>query len=343
MTERDTSVPTVSIILPTYNRARFLPEAFASIRAQSFSDWELIVVDDGSSDETCDLIPKLAGDIEQHVRYVNQENRGAYGARNTGLGHAQGTYIAFYDSDDRWLPHHLKDCVEGLEADDGVDWIYGACRIVNLETGETLDRNTFYLREGPRPFMRLDSRHVGRMRVVSDRSVIRCMILHGLYNGLQNSVIRSRLFRGVRFESASRNEAEDQLFVIRMLARGHQLAYLDNVHVEYRVHAENSSGSASGSQLEKRLRVQKTLIDGYERLPADVELSASERRALRRRLSREYFWLLGYALLWQHGRHAEALEEFRRGLAYEPWNLAFLKTYSLARVKVALRSLMRSQ
>src|SRR5438105_13937181 len=92
--------PAVSIILPTYNRAKFLPQALASIRAQQFTDWELIVVDDGSTDDTAAVVRGLATDITQPVRYVRQENQGPYAARNTGLDHAAGELVAFFDSDD---------------------------------------------------------------------------------------------------------------------------------------------------------------------------------------------------------------------------------------------------
>src|SRR5437762_11880112 len=98
--------PAVSIILPTYNRSKFLPQALASIRGQTFADWELIVVDDGSSDDTGELVRALTADVRQSVRYGYQQNQGAYAARNTGLDLARGRYVAFFDSDDVWLPHH---------------------------------------------------------------------------------------------------------------------------------------------------------------------------------------------------------------------------------------------
>ena len=85
--------PAVSIILPSYNRAKFLPQAFASIKAQQFTDWELIVVDDGSTDNTRELVEELTRDWSQPARYVYQENQGAYGARNTGLDLAGGEYV----------------------------------------------------------------------------------------------------------------------------------------------------------------------------------------------------------------------------------------------------------
>src|SRR6516225_5774559 len=101
--------PAVSIVLPTYNRARFLPQALESIRAQTWTDWELIIVDDGSCDDTAAVVRRLAAETDRPVRYVWQENGGPAAARNAGLDLARGTYVAFFDSDDYWLPHHLED------------------------------------------------------------------------------------------------------------------------------------------------------------------------------------------------------------------------------------------
>ena len=142
-------MPAVSVILPTFNRARFLPEAFAWIRAQTFTDWELIVVDDGSTDNTRELTADLSKSIPQPVRYIHQENRGAYGARNTGLDNATGRYLAFFDSDDLWLPHHLANCAAALAAHSEVSWVYGACRLVNEATGQVVAATSFRMNGSP--------------------------------------------------------------------------------------------------------------------------------------------------------------------------------------------------
>jgi len=190
--------PAVSIILPTYNRASFLPEALSSIRAQTWEDWELIVVDDGSSDGTAEVVRERTAGWSQPVRYVYQENQGVAGARNTGLDLATGRYIAFYDSDDLWLPHHLRRCVEALDAHPQVDWVFGACRIIELESGRVLAPTTFEVDGRPRPFRRLQGRRSGDLFIIQDPEATRCQILHGLYCGLQNSLIRRRLFEGYR-------------------------------------------------------------------------------------------------------------------------------------------------
>ena len=105
-------LPLVSIILPTYNRADTIQRAIASVQAQTYADWELIVVDDGSTDETVALIEGC----DPRLKLIRQQNQGTAGARNTALRASTGAYIAFLDSDDEWLPHHLELCVGFLEA-----------------------------------------------------------------------------------------------------------------------------------------------------------------------------------------------------------------------------------
>jgi hypothetical protein len=97
--------PSVSIILPTYQRRELVTCAVRSVLAQTFEDFELVVVDDGSHDGTEE---RLAGIGDVRLRYLWQENRGAAAARNAGIRVARGKIVAFLDSDNRWLPHHLE-------------------------------------------------------------------------------------------------------------------------------------------------------------------------------------------------------------------------------------------
>ena len=94
-----------SIVIPAYNRAKFLPRAINSVLKQDVSNWELIIVDDGSTDETGKIAKQYN---DRRIKYVYQENKGEAGARNTGIKNAKATYICFLDSDDEYLEHHLK-------------------------------------------------------------------------------------------------------------------------------------------------------------------------------------------------------------------------------------------
>ncbi|HMB27304.1 MAG TPA: glycosyltransferase family A protein [Blastocatellia bacterium] len=112
-------MPLVSVIMPTFNRADTIRRAVRSVQAQTFTDWELIVVDDGSTDNTVALIEGC----DPRLKLIRQENRGTAGARNAGLSASAGSYIAFLDSDDEWLPHHLELCVSFLEAFPGEQFV----------------------------------------------------------------------------------------------------------------------------------------------------------------------------------------------------------------------------
>lgn len=96
-----------SIIIPTYNRAYLLPIALDSIRIQTFPDWECIIVDDGSTDNTKDLAQKYI-EKDKRFRYIHQENKERSVARNNGIKNAIGKYICFLDSDDSYLPERLS-------------------------------------------------------------------------------------------------------------------------------------------------------------------------------------------------------------------------------------------
>ncbi|MGD6778614.1 teichuronic acid biosynthesis protein TuaG [Sutcliffiella horikoshii] len=102
------SSPLVSIITPSYNAEKFIEETVKSVQDQSVTDWEMIIVDDCSSDSTRDILHRLAG-LDSRIKVVLlKENGGAAVARNTALEHAKGRYIAFLDSDDQWKPNKLE-------------------------------------------------------------------------------------------------------------------------------------------------------------------------------------------------------------------------------------------
>ena len=96
----------MSIIMPAYNAAAHIAEAIASVQAQTCTTWELLVIDDGSTDDTAHIVAKV-GQQDARVKYLHQANAKQGRARNNGIAHAQGELIAFLDADDIWLPHKL--------------------------------------------------------------------------------------------------------------------------------------------------------------------------------------------------------------------------------------------
>jgi glycosyltransferase involved in cell wall biosynthesis len=99
--------PFFSITIPAYNRGYILPETIQSIQEQSFQEWEVIVVDDGSKDNTREIVAQLSAN-DSRIRYVYQQNAERSAARNNGADHAKGSYLMFLDSDDKYAPGHLE-------------------------------------------------------------------------------------------------------------------------------------------------------------------------------------------------------------------------------------------
>ncbi|WP_319423431.1 glycosyltransferase family 2 protein [Pleurocapsa sp. FMAR1] len=114
-------MPKVTVIIPAYNAMAFLPEALNSVFNQTYQDFEVIVVNDGSTDETEQWVSQIE---DPRVNLVSQENKGLAGARNTGIGHAQGEYIAFLDDDDLWESTKLEKQVNVLDENPEVGLVY---------------------------------------------------------------------------------------------------------------------------------------------------------------------------------------------------------------------------
>jgi GT2 family glycosyltransferase len=112
----------ISVIMPAYNRASFIGETIESILGQTYQDWELIIVDDGSTDNTQEVVSRYP---DPRIRCVRQANAGETAARNAGLSLAKGEYIACIDSDDLMLPHNLEVLLKTLEADPEAGCAYG--------------------------------------------------------------------------------------------------------------------------------------------------------------------------------------------------------------------------
>jgi glycosyltransferase involved in cell wall biosynthesis len=102
----------VSVVIPAYNAMTYLPETLESVLRQTFTDFEVLIVDDGSSDQ---VVEWASGLVDPRVKLIKQENQGAAEARNTGIAHAQGEYVAFLDADDLWEPTKLEKQVRCLE------------------------------------------------------------------------------------------------------------------------------------------------------------------------------------------------------------------------------------
>ncbi|WP_158971668.1 glycosyltransferase family A protein [Paraglaciecola sp. L3A3] len=317
----------VSIILPTYNREKFLVTAFKSIEEQSYANWELIIVDDGSSDDSINLLNRLKSAVSNPVKIISQKNGGPAVARNRGIQEASGDFIAFFDSDDYWLPHHLSNCINVMLQHKDVSWVYAACQRRLYDTNEVLLDSTFYHNRVPNPLFTLKTRSDGKLHIIDDDRATELQITHGIDSGFQNSVLRNNVFKEMQLPDM--RIGEDRLFIAMALKSGFKLAFIDDIHVLYMVHSENiSDTNLSESNISKRIDVMKQLIVSYELTPKYIpNLNAIERKALQERLASDWFWKLGYSLQWQNGLRNDAIKSYMKGIRLTPLNIKFWKTF----------------
>ncbi len=191
-------LPNVSVIIPTYNRYTLLCEAIASVRAQTFTDYELIVVDDGSTDNT----PSLADDPD--LRYLAPQRTGMPGAsRNRGAAAARGEYLAFLDSDDLYLPEKLKKQTDLLDAQPEIPLVH---------TRELWKR-------GEKTVSQKGQKHQREGDIFAD-ALWKCTI------GPSTVMMRKTVFETLGGFDETLEVAEDYEFWLRLTAR-YPVAYID--------------------------------------------------------------------------------------------------------------------
>jgi glycosyltransferase involved in cell wall biosynthesis len=142
-----TGKPLVSVIIIFLNAAKFLEEAIDSVFAQTHDNWELLLVDDGSTDTSSAIARRYVTREPVKVRYLEHpghQNSGMSASRNLGIRHARGAYIAFLDADDVWLPHKLKQQTAIMDSQPAAAMVYGATQYWRSWTGNAEDRHRDY-------------------------------------------------------------------------------------------------------------------------------------------------------------------------------------------------------
>jgi glycosyltransferase involved in cell wall biosynthesis len=223
--------PMFSVIIPTYNRASFIAKAVDSVLRQSFNDYEIVVVDDGSTDTTRQALQQYG----ERITVVHQANSGVSAARNRGIGNANGKWIAFLDSDDEWKENYLARQVENIRSNPNV--IAFITNAVNIHPGgvsHTHFQNTILKRFGARTFIRI-------------KRPFRAIMNHPHWY-LQSMVVRRDILLRTGLFDTSLTIAED-LDVIARLALEGQFGFDKEVLVKIYRRTEPASylSSAAGT------------------------------------------------------------------------------------------------
>jgi glycosyltransferase involved in cell wall biosynthesis len=242
-----TETPLVSVIIIFWNAEAFLAEAIASVLAQTYPDWELLLVDDGSSDGSPAIAQQAVATAPERMRYLchpEHANRGMSASRNLGIAHAQGTYLAFLDADDVWFPQTLEEQVEILQEQPKAGMVYGPIQWWYSWTDRPEDRDRDYVECLGVPANTL----VGPPRLLSLILRNRAAVPSGL-------LLRRDLIERVGgFEDAFRGEYEDQVFCAKVCLNADVFAS-DRCWYRYRQHPDScvSVGIRTGATHSARL------------------------------------------------------------------------------------------
>jgi glycosyltransferase involved in cell wall biosynthesis len=278
-------MPRVSVIVPAYNAAGFLPDAFESVIRQTYNDWEIVVVDDGSTDETPAVVASYAARLPDKLTYVYQSNRGLPAARNTAIRHSRGEFLALLDADDVCLPRRFELCVAALDRNPCAALVHG--RIARMDAvGNPLDEPTFdskYL-----------SGHIKR-HIYTRRAHISCC----------TAMFRKKCLAVTGYFDETMRATEDRDMWFR-IAEKFEVAFVDEVISQYRI-----SPSAMSRDLERMLTWQRFFVEKH------YQRGACDRRTFREALGNIYRER-GDALFVEDRR--QALAAYRTAISHNPFS-----------------------
>lgn len=309
-----TEPPLVSIVLPLYNGRAYVTETLASIAAQTEQNAELIVIDDGSTDDSAALVREVCqaspSPVLQHVVMQRQENQGVAAARNAGIARARGTWIAFIDQDDLWLPHKLATQLAALRATPEAQWHYSA-------------------------FVRFDEdgREVVRATGSADRVETWRRLLGGdLFIPPATALVARAVCEAIGGFDAALSPTDDWDFFLKLVAR-YAPCYSHECLVRFRAHAH----SAGKRQRGRIFELQRDVLARHAPMAEGI---VPPRVIARRRAN--IHWHLGQEAM-AAGDPRAARAWYRLALADDPWRVKCWRSYVLTWVPRRLRRAIFSQ
>jgi glycosyltransferase involved in cell wall biosynthesis len=230
----DVSRPTVSIIIPTYDYAQLISQALESVQSQSYEEWECVVVDDGSTDNTEDVVASYSKQ-DPRIRFIRQANQRQAAARNTGIKNSAGTYIQFLDADDLIEPRKLELQVAYLEQHPEVDITYSGVRYFTADhVDERLLSRQYSSWEGAGAWM---------PEITGEGKVILPVLLRNNIMVVNSPLLRRRVVDQVGLFDVGLTPVEDWDYWIRCAAKGLTFRFHDFAESRALVRAHDMSSS----------------------------------------------------------------------------------------------------
>ncbi|MAK48882.1 glycosyltransferase [Marinobacter sp. UBA2498] len=274
--------PLVSVITPTFNRSDFLPESIDSVLAQTYQNFQLIIVDDGSTDSTREVVEPYLTD--QRIKYFYQSNQGQSVARNKGISESSGEFICFLDSDNAWLPNKLDRSLLEFSRFPQSDIVYGDGILIDEKSAE-IGKNTM-------------KRYSGR---------ITHHLLKDNFVSMNTTMTRRKCFDELGSFNESDRVAEDYELWLRFSTR-FEFRYIPEFLSYYRV-MENQISSDKKKRFSSNERLLLKFLEQYP--------DAVTSRQRRQGLSHFYIRKARYEISIKSFR--DSIYDIARGINYYPW------------------------
>jgi glycosyltransferase involved in cell wall biosynthesis len=304
--EQGQKLPKVSVIIPAYNVAAYIGVALASVFGQSYTNFEVIVINDGSTDG--ERLELAIGPYLARIIYLKQQNRGPSAARNLGIRHARGEYLAFLDSDDSWLPEYLTEQIEFLRSESSLDMVYSDA----LFLGNTASAGKTFMElcpsSGPVTF---ESLMLEKTQVITSGTVV----------GRQR-VVEAGLFDENILCS------EDYDLWLRIAYLGGKIAYQRKVLVQHLMRPD-SQGSPSEKLVAGAIEVLRKLDRELDLPPRTLSLLAKKLRTNQARLA------------FIHGRKHLLMGEYDKAYEFLGQTKTLAPNAKVAALMIGLRTVPR--
>jgi len=288
---------TVSIIIPTYNMAKYLPNAIDSVLAQTYKNYEIIVIDDGSTDNTRIILNKY----KDKIKYVYQKNKGLACARNTGLKYSTGRYIALLDADDLWLPNRLSEEVPILDNNPKIGLVHANAIDID-EEGNTLGLTT----QSPR----LRKKNMA-LNLLLRKEHILCLTVLFRKDCLK--------YVGMFDENLTWLGVEDRDLWVR-IAQHFRIEYIDKPLALHRIRSD-----AMSRNIENMMKARYYVVDKYN--PRSSCLSF-----MRRQMLSAIHFEVADGLSWR-GEPRKSLKQYWKALKFYPFNIIIYINFLKAIIK----------
>jgi len=280
-------MPKISVLIPVYNGAKFLNESILSVLRQTFTDFEIVVVDDGSTDQTKNIVEEISALFPNKIHYSYQDNQGVSLARNAAINLSQGRFLAFLDSDDYWLPNHLEEQIKVIEN--------------NIDIG-LVHSNISQISEDGK-FIKIPQRK---------KQYLSGSIFEYLFLRKANIACSTSLFRkdcceaiGLFDPFLTKLGCEDRDYWLR-IAQRFKIVYIDKVLTSYRINSQGMS-----KNIDNMFKARLYIVDKY------CPVNGKNHRLRNQALAKIYRDLGDDYLLT--GKNLEARIQYNKAIKFNPF------------------------